>query len=1671
MFTREQIEKYVSEGKSFADLVTLLEEAEPAPVESPLLRRAALVRSLDKALFNQVLAQDLATPETWSEFSTSADIEIVSEDPRRYAVKETTARRALEGWKAEPDNLRAFSATLAAYFANKDALEHFTHLVLADPERAQAEFLRLYADADHVFDIARCEALIRTLRHRNGLFPSLIPTELRDVLSDREQYYRSRSLFADDYWRTMAFVERPEFVKHFDEWQADETRWILHFHGKGGYGKTMFVRWLIAHRCVVEIQGKRIPVARLDSDQLDLRVLSEWPWLALVPVAQQLTVQLPDNPFKSFLESFSELVTVLRRPSGRGDEAPRATQLSRLGPEAANLGASVLQSFGSSLGASRVVVVLDTLEDLLLHHRSGLLAMLEYLADLRLRCKGLQLLLAGRYNLADANRLPDFIKQHCEERDRLLVTGFRPEESMHYLRDLRKVPEDRPLQAIVEKAKGHPLELALFADLAVANPNLTAQEVRRYPEAQYARLIERIIDRIPPSQHGVAWLLRYAVVPRRLTLDFVIDVLAKFLPDEMARRTRRDNPNEFGKEARLYSGREVWRPYEQEIATIWDQLKDYASDNSWVEMRGAELLLQPEVRVPMRQLLRNNEIFRQLQQASVDHFEQRAGLEPNHWASHAAEALYHLFHVKGIKAASQWREALRSPQALDPSARALLADVPLGPDFVGDNGRPVKYPGGALVDVDLLTEAAAEHAWALLLERLRVRTVSGSSERLAGNYRDAFRRFRRFDREANRPAVSSAQRLILQAADSHFAGQEGAAIAPLRKALRLRLDRASKVVAHYLLARSLQNTDSRESETHFARASKCALPMGEASPLSPEWIQFRRARRLEDSGALETALECYSDSLDRARKAPEGAPFIPELFWRSCRILRALGQWSKAAQMIAAYKEDGALADLPGMQLEIGRAEVGLALERHNLAAAAALPLHGTDGDAFMLAGLVCRETLQLETAESRFTSAREALSSEGSLFGPAEAVLQKVYLFLDAVGNPRQAEETLHSIPARGAATVADRPILQARVFFDLGDEKRAGDALRSILETKPDKRRQLRTLAHMVALGLAVEREAKQFLTLLARQDVAARYPLLEAFRLEGAKVKYSLAEKFRDAVPPPKRSQPDFLLRALLWGQAAPSFDCNTAARRLLQSAYEDPDVEPHMQRKLRRALHRCGATLPDAEMYLKRYKAAYTHLPELLGTAYLEEAEYAVASDQARASELAAHASDVIQRFPDASSWRLRWHELRYRLDVHKTREAMNDLLTARRAAVQTGSGAHIRSLNERLEEYRATVEQTYGDRDLLPPAAVIEISRAGKETVRIKIGENAAEIIASNPLTESRGYASAYVESIAYSRAQIVEDFQKQLRAAAKFPKSSLIELRIERGILPSLPWEVGLPLTPNQRLYRGPADPVPLRDTVLMVQNAILRSGKKIIIDGIYGPQTDAMLKEFGPNPRAGRSELLRRFAPASPAGVIVMQRSAEEERFLKRGYGLIGLDIAQLYEQHSVYARRLPDLGKLSPSLLRGASSLIHIAAGLQESSRTGEIGLETGSGSAIMSAGALDHELRRISGDGLHPFVIIDVPLPPDQYDQARQVLLRNAFCDELFRYGNTRGVLATGLAHKGELKHVMHVIAKAVSARGAAVELAAELGKLPLLMPPALFTSDPEIPVLWGGEVFGA
>ncbi|HOK48376.1 MAG TPA: hypothetical protein PLK67_20695, partial [Bryobacteraceae bacterium] len=93
-----------------------------------------------------------------------------------------------------------------------------------------------------------------------------------------------------------------------------------------------------------------------------------------------------------------------------------------------------------------------------------------------------------------------------------------------------------------------------------------------------------------------------------------------------------------------------------------------------------------------------------------------------------------------------------------------------------------------------------------------------------------------------------------------------------------------------------------------------------------------------------------------------------------------------------------------------------------------------------------------------------------------------------------------------------------------------------------------------------------------------------------------------------------------------------------------------------------------------------------------------------------------------------------------------------------------------------------------------------------------------------------------------------------------------------------------------------------------------------------------------------------------------------------------------------------------------------------------------------------------------------LVEAVLPPDPYDQARQALLRNAFCDELFRFGNTRGVLAAGLADPFVLRDAVRRMADAAAERRSAADLYRGLAELPLLLPPALFTLDPEIPVAW-------
>lgn len=158
-----------------------------------------------------------------------------------------------------------------------------------------------------------------------------------------------------------------------------------------------------------------------------------------------------------------------------------------------------------------------------------------------------------------------------------------------------------------------PFKLALLADSIQVRPEITAQEIKDYPSVDLAYLIERVVERIPEAR--VQWLLRYGVVPRRLTFAFVRDVLAQELPPATAgRSTTKDDGREGvppAKQGKVFrTGPDVALPDAPDEATmraLWDRLRQYASSSSWVRAAGPETLaFHPDVLDPMRDLLRLN---------------------------------------------------------------------------------------------------------------------------------------------------------------------------------------------------------------------------------------------------------------------------------------------------------------------------------------------------------------------------------------------------------------------------------------------------------------------------------------------------------------------------------------------------------------------------------------------------------------------------------------------------------------------------------------------------------------------------------------------------------------------------------------------------------------------------------------------------------------------------------------------------------------------------------------------------------------------------------------------------------------------------------------------------------------------------------------------------------
>ena len=262
----ERLRAALEKAASWEDLLKAFPGPALTDADRELNARCAAAGIFDQHLYDEVLTHGLdgtATP-SFEKFTQTAGVQLVSGSDDLFRLGEPERAKSLRVW--DDDRLKDFSRELVGFYERTgDELAALYHLIVVDPQRARKRFLELYKDADDRFDLARCDSLLRVMRERIDL----LGPELTQALNDREQYYRGRTLFADSYFRTVQFYQRDAITTKFEKFLGDPKAWIFQLYAGGGFGKTMYLHWLAARYCVVEVHRsvrdlahRRIPVAR-----------------------------------------------------------------------------------------------------------------------------------------------------------------------------------------------------------------------------------------------------------------------------------------------------------------------------------------------------------------------------------------------------------------------------------------------------------------------------------------------------------------------------------------------------------------------------------------------------------------------------------------------------------------------------------------------------------------------------------------------------------------------------------------------------------------------------------------------------------------------------------------------------------------------------------------------------------------------------------------------------------------------------------------------------------------------------------------------------------------------------------------------------------------------------------------------------------------------------------------------------------------------------------------------------------------------------------------------------------------------------------------------------------------------------------------------------------------
>jgi tetratricopeptide (TPR) repeat protein len=677
----------------------------PGPVRETF-RRCAVPATFSRAMYEAHLRSP-GGPDL-ELLAGLGQVERIPGGSDRYRLSRALGESALlDWWRDEqrlpalelpvPARLRELAEAVAdAFEPDVSRLERLSVTLLHDPERAGRDFQVLYADADGQHDLARCRAILDVFDAPDRL--ALLSPELAALRNEYATYLAARTFWVDDYYRSAYYVSRAGAELAIERLLAPDGPRILQLYARGGMGKSTQLRWLIARRAV----PSRIPCARIDFDTVHPQVAARLPWLILLEAAAQLDRQLTGNPFQELLAAHGRYRALLPQAPAAGAEAAHLHTMADDREDVTARFCAIVQELPPD---RPVVLVLDTVEEML-RPSVNPAQLIRLIEELVASSPAMRVVLAGRYDLLEPGRPTSGLAMASVKLEPLTAA-----EQDRYLTEIRGITDPELVAAVRWLCRGLPMALSLYANLVSEAQAITTEELRSCDDPGLLSAVTRVVKRV--TDQRVRWLLRYGVIPRRLSFDFVQTVMWPYLREGMSGRSTVDAPEQ---DNRLHDpDQPVFRTDvvpprdDAELHEVWEGLLAYAADYGWVSVEpDGAVAFRSDLQEPLRRLIEPHEVFNRLQRDAVTFFEAKAAAAPENWVTWKREEIFHWLYVDTEAAERVWRDAIEHASSVRRGDWCLdLATDLLGREFVDWNGEPIPPMTHALLATAHLERARA----------------------------------------------------------------------------------------------------------------------------------------------------------------------------------------------------------------------------------------------------------------------------------------------------------------------------------------------------------------------------------------------------------------------------------------------------------------------------------------------------------------------------------------------------------------------------------------------------------------------------------------------------------------------------------------------------------------------------------------------------------------------------------------------------------------------------------------------------------------------------------------------------------------------------------------------------------------------------------------------------